>query len=383
MLGYLSSYGQFQTSTISSSPLKCIFFKGNVGWIGTEDGKVYKTTDDGCTWTSQEFLPGIKINILSVFFTSPDTGYFGGYATSFSTYDAGATYTPFYPASLGIIANGIYFPSRKIGYIAGNDGVIMKTTDAGVSWSQLNSGVSHHLQSVFFVGQDTGWVVGNNGTVRKTTDGGATWKAQNNNNFTGTFYSVYFSNARHGVRAGENEFYHVTHDGGETWEGGGILSLSPSIRSVKLLDDSIGYLVGDNGFLQKTIDGGATWTTIPTNTFENLTDIFIADKDHVYAVGDAGTFLKLSTCITLGVATLEKGSKPTLFPNPVASFQDISLNNAENMLLQVYDQTGKQHMVTEINAGVAKINMSTYMPGIYLFRFSNDSQRFTEKVVVH
>ena len=47
------------------------------------------------------------------------------------------------------------------------------------AWVSLNSGTTKTLRSVYFVNTDTGWVVGDSGTILKTTDGGLNWQSQN------------------------------------------------------------------------------------------------------------------------------------------------------------------------------------------------------------
>ena len=65
--------------------------------------------------------------------------------------------------------NSVAFIDSATGYVVGNDGIILKTDNGGVSWSALNSGTSNSLLSVCFPDPYTGFVVGSNGTILKTT----------------------------------------------------------------------------------------------------------------------------------------------------------------------------------------------------------------------
>lgn len=74
----------------------------------------------------------------------------------------------------------VYFPTENTGYIAGLFGKIMKTTDKGETWTELNTGLSDQitLYSIACTNENTCYAVGDKGTIIKTTDGGATWKTE-------------------------------------------------------------------------------------------------------------------------------------------------------------------------------------------------------------
>ena len=59
----------------------------------------------------------------------------------------------------------------------GGVGIILRTSDGGVTWTAQSSGTPNTLYGVFFVDADTGTVVGN-GTILRTDDGGTTWRTQ-------------------------------------------------------------------------------------------------------------------------------------------------------------------------------------------------------------
>ena len=45
-------------------------------------------------------------------------------------------------------------------------------------WVQQNSGTDHDLRSVYFTHIKNGWIVGDYGTILHTTDGGSSWYPQ-------------------------------------------------------------------------------------------------------------------------------------------------------------------------------------------------------------
>ena len=49
----------------------------------------------------------------------------------------------------------VYFISETIGWVAGNAGVIFKTTDGGTNWIEQTSGNTDGLYSIAFVNSNT------------------------------------------------------------------------------------------------------------------------------------------------------------------------------------------------------------------------------------
>ena len=46
----------------------------------------------------------------------------------------------------------------------GEDGIVIRTRDGGVTWTDVDAHITHRLEKLFFVG-DRGWAVGYGGTV--------------------------------------------------------------------------------------------------------------------------------------------------------------------------------------------------------------------------
>ena len=68
----------------------------------------------------------------------------------------------------------MHFTDTNTGYAVGRSGKILKTTNAGVNWTFLNSGTSINLKSVYFTDMNNGYAVGESGIILKTTDAGIT-----------------------------------------------------------------------------------------------------------------------------------------------------------------------------------------------------------------
>src|SRR5882762_550872 len=72
--------------------------------------------------------------------------------------------------------NGAHLLGSGTGFIAGEAGTILKTTDLGATWALLTSGTSATLHGVYLFDFDQGVAVGEQGLILRTTDGGAIWQ---------------------------------------------------------------------------------------------------------------------------------------------------------------------------------------------------------------
>jgi photosystem II stability/assembly factor-like uncharacterized protein len=157
---------------------------GVTGWEFTSSS-IYKTTDGGTNWSYQEYNGQASSNdaLNSLFFINNNTGYAVGYERPWDSYgliikttNGGEQWESCLMASNIYSLNSVFFTDISTGFVVGEsitgEGVILKTTDAGTSWGQQASGVIHPLNWVHFPGADTGYAVGDSGTILRTTNGG-------------------------------------------------------------------------------------------------------------------------------------------------------------------------------------------------------------------
>jgi photosystem II stability/assembly factor-like uncharacterized protein len=143
----------------------------------------------------------------------------------------------------------------KTGFIAGNGGVVLRSSDNGKTWKQvLQSPTREALMGVSFAPDKlNGWVVGFT-EAWHTTDGGKTWKQQ----FPSTppFTNLLSASAISATTAwitGTEGYVGLTTDGGKTWT-----DLSPSGVSQNSYSSSR-FLTADYGWVAGSAipaDGG-------------------------------------------------------------------------------------------------------------------------------
>jgi photosystem II stability/assembly factor-like uncharacterized protein len=224
--------------TINSS-LNSIFIDGNNWYIALENGAYLKSTNKGNTWSEFSFNNTESLN--DIYFVSPTYAIAVGNngkllkfnGTSWqnqNTFVSGNInkiannnnttlvvgnnaiilklqnnlWTPI-QSPVNVNFNSVVLRDSLTGYIASDFGFILKTSDAGLSWSVSLSGADINFKSIACAA-DSVWAVGYDGIIYASIDNGNTWKR----------YSV-------GVGDNLNGITYINHKG---------------------------YIVGDNGLLR-------------------------------------------------------------------------------------------------------------------------------------
>ncbi len=131
---------------------------------GHVNGGIYRTTNNGQTWT--QVLDQGNIIINDLWFVNDLIGFaVGEDGNSHRTTDGGLTWS----AMGGSGGHTIFFTDEEYGWTR-----IGRTTDGGDTW-ELMGGTPQTTTSIFFTGRDTGYAVATSGQVVRSLDGGVTW----------------------------------------------------------------------------------------------------------------------------------------------------------------------------------------------------------------
>jgi len=194
----------------------------------------------------------------------------------------------------------------KTAWIAGKEGIVYATKDGGDTWTQLQTGATRHLFAIEFPTLERGHAVGDFGAMVHTEDGGKTWTATRVPESvalpesaldTGVepgdvnLYGMSFGDPDHVWVVGEFGIIMTSADGGRTWQQ----QHSPvesTLFGVRFLDVNRGFAVGVDSTILATTDGGSTWRTLPPPiTQRSYYDIMVRGPNG-WIVGDSGTMLK-------------------------------------------------------------------------------------------
>jgi photosystem II stability/assembly factor-like uncharacterized protein len=181
------------------------FVNDSIGWaVGGIypgwGGEIFKTTDGGINWSSQF---GNAVPIASCDFVSEQAGWvtFAGteWGAIMNTTDGGISWNIQYAQdtlSYEII-NSIIFVNNQKGWTAGSryydplESRILHTTNGGLRWEPQNVSANVELNSIFFIDEYNGWVVGDSGTILHTTNGGQIYTENETDNQLINRFSLY------------------------------------------------------------------------------------------------------------------------------------------------------------------------------------------------
>ncbi len=184
------------------------------------------------------------------------------------------------PLPQGNQLNEVKFASKNVVYIfSKNFGSIMKSTDSGLNWKIINTGVSKYYQTFVFDENNVMLQLPPLKNMLRTSDGGRTWFEQTFNLTLLTGASYQFVDINNGFYFSQTDsIFQKTTDGGKTWE---TLSLpSKSIyRSFCFVNENICFTAEQNTFM-KTTDGGKNWSVsnILNEPYNNYS-IFFVDEN--------------------------------------------------------------------------------------------------------
>jgi photosystem II stability/assembly factor-like uncharacterized protein len=267
------------------------------GWVVGQDGLVMRTEDGGKTWAKQE---------------------------------SNATFQeregPVRPAYLFNVAA----IDGDRAWAVGDRSILASTTDGGKTWRSRKVEVAQDditggqslaaadpiFYDVKFADAQRGWIVGEFGKILATTDGGETWQEQTKTLLEGTeffdvldlptLYGLFVRSDQVAMASGLEAHIASTANGGQRWQydeidGGKVPLIDPLfdivelpngtgwsvgaagevvkrdpgapawqrasigqdvltwIRSVEFFDDKNGWMVGGFGLIFRTTDGGKSW----------------------------------------------------------------------------------------------------------------------------
>ena len=259
------------------------------GWAVGNGGKIFQL-DNRSTWTSVPSGTTENLNAVTAIWNSTTPPVVHGWAVgnngTILSNTAGSWVTEVSPVTVKL--NGI---SRRIFsfagpaydlYAVGDAGTIIRRLNASnlttpTQWEIQTSGTTANLNAISMVvfatgfGSTAGYVVGDNGTILKTTNGGAEWVAQTSGT-TAKLNGVYAVTALAAYAVGDGGTILKTTDGGTTWTA--LTSgTTANLRSVYFRDIQTGWVVGDGGVTLRTLNGGNTWSVITGTGTANLTGV--------------------------------------------------------------------------------------------------------------
>jgi photosystem II stability/assembly factor-like uncharacterized protein len=254
------------------------------GWAVGERGSILYTADGGKSWNAQK--SGVTYPLFDVDFIDQQNGWaVGHWGTILLTTDGGQQWRE-RPLATVLKDRGQIEPAvlqdiidpttgaviAKKGQLLSRDQV-SEILEKGVTDARIREDVI--LNAVTFFDAAHGWIAGEQGRVLRTEDGGQTWE------------NTYVPRPpkQEGAQESDEE---IMSD--EELEAFGILAPLPSLYGVYFISPQQGWAVGQEGAIVRTLDGGRQWEFQTSGVQEALYDIGVID-DIGWIAGDKGTVL--------------------------------------------------------------------------------------------
>jgi len=194
----------------------------NFGYAVGDSAVILRTTDGGVSWNSVD--SPVNANFRKVKFYNSSIGYaIGEKGYVIKTLDGGSSwFVVSTPTEENL--NDIYVIDDQRVCVVGNSGTVLLAVD-GENFSNITeiSSTTDNLRGVFFHDIAIGWIVGDNGVLLITKDGGLTWtrhtvvNLRTSDTVTENLLSVAFYNLNDGLIVGSNGTILRTSDSGYTW----------------------------------------------------------------------------------------------------------------------------------------------------------------------
>jgi RHS repeat-associated protein len=200
-----ASFQQLNDVSIAKDNSGLVVAVGNNGFL-------LRSTNNGASWTSLNSTT--SNHLYSVWSMDNTNTIFAGQAGGIFALSGAVASGITSPVSTDL--NEITFVNNLVGYMAGNNGVVLSTNTGGVNWGITSTPVTNNLKGIHTNGSVI-MAVGANGTIVKSINAAA---------FTDITPTAFTQN----------------------------------LNQVKVIDNQLAYAFGANGLVLKTTNGGANWT---------------------------------------------------------------------------------------------------------------------------
>ena len=227
----------------------------------------------------------------------------------------------------------VYFMSNQNGLVVGDNGLMLMTSDGGITWEKIEvdmrppgarqrpggppgaggppagmfgGGAASPLYNIYFVDENVGYITGGRATILKTEDGGKTWSRKTAMSDTpgrdgrpgrlrANLMGIQMISETTGFIAGSENTILKTTDGGETWIGSSerarVGETRNNLENIWFVSDTTGWVIGSFGTLLHTADGGETWEKRDPGFDNNLFGIYFHDENTGWISGQEGLIL--------------------------------------------------------------------------------------------
>ncbi len=328
--------GVFQSPVYPvTSALRGVCYYKDTIWACGDGGVIYRSIDNGASWSDQSYTSKSKVNFRTAFDLSKTnlfvTGDSGIILYSTNSGVGWTKQTNSNKNNINAIANG----GKANMYAVGDNGTILQAVNFGsfgyfaitTSHKFSFNGVAMDTAEAFIVG-DSGYVlhrdIVNNAFIADSVF----------NNGVNNFYDVAYANP-YVIVIGANGTIRRSNDNGTSWTApvsGATEKLYKIALSKDFLTSGIAWVVGENGVFLRTANYGSTWSRLDTGVRGTVYAAALSPNGDMYATNIAGKSYRLKN----GTAhwtrdSLNAGGAPRLL--------DIAFDKSGFGIIATYDIT--------------------------------------------
>lgn len=184
--------------------------------------------------------------------------------------------------------------------VSGERGHILTSHDGGHEWTQQAVPTRATLTAIHFANESLGWAAGHDATILRTTDGGVHWTlVYQDIEDDRPILDMWFRDAQHGFAVGAYGLLLRTRDGGLNWTKG---TINPDedfhLNAIGPLPDERLFIVGEAGAIYRSTDiEGREWLRLESPYegswfgFQSLGDghlLIYGLRGHLFRSNDSG-----------------------------------------------------------------------------------------------
>jgi photosystem II stability/assembly factor-like uncharacterized protein len=261
---------------------------------------LYKSTDRGATFAPILATGGAGFTLYSVSMADPLNGIaVGSNGLNYRTQNGWATVDSNLVSTFTAqVCRTVIMKSPTEIFVGADQGNILRSSDFGGTWTTIESSTRYY--ALDFANANSGVAVGWRGTVIKTTNGGLTWtELRGLNGFE--LYDVKMFDASTFYVAGDAGRFYVTTNGGTSFTERSLpVTNGGASKTLHFLNPQTGFCSGEMGRIYRTSNAGIQWDSVFTfgTTVNNIEDIAYTDDSVGFALGERGRIVRTTNGMT-------------------------------------------------------------------------------------